>query len=136
MRTSRLLSGKRCLLAEANLHERRQVTSVLRGSGITHTQSYSNGIDALEDIALNEFHFAIVSENLDGLNGRELVSMIRRHKLKTVNQIPIIFMKSAIRKRDVAEIARCGVHEVVAKPFSARILLDRIRWATAMPRPS
>lgn len=105
MRTSRLLSGKRCLLAEANLHERRQVTSVLRGSGITHTQSYSNGIDALEDIALNEFHFAIVSENLDGLNGRELVSMIRRHKLKTVNQIPIIFMKSAIRKRDVAEIA-------------------------------
>ena len=70
-----------------------------------------------------------------GETSRALIRSIRTHKFRRVNQLPIVYLASILRRSDIEAIARLGAHEIVCRPFSTKTLIDRIYWTIMVPRP-
>ncbi|MFN0264184.1 response regulator [Tepidamorphus sp. 3E244] len=133
--TNPKLHLRRILVAEPSSWDRRQLSSMMRSFGATEIQNVGDGFEALETLDHSGADIALIGENLPGLTGRELVKAIRQHQRPDVCRMPIIFIVNHVCRRDMQEIARLGVHEVVCKPFSTRTLMDRVNWALTIPRP-
>ncbi len=123
------------LIAEPNAWERRQVASMLRAFGAVDIRSARDADESMEIIETSPPDLAIISEGMAGETSRSLIQSIRTHKFRRVNQLPIVYLASILRRSDIEAIARLGAHEIVCRPFSTKTLIDRIYWTIMVPRP-
>lgn len=71
---------------------------------------------------------------LDGIDGLELVKLIRRDPLSKNSYVPIILMTGFSHKLRVMAARDIGVSEFLVKPFTAKDLYARIVQAVEKPR--
>lgn len=129
------LNHLRILVAEGNQWDRRQINSMLRAFGAVDVLNTRDGAKTLETVETQVPDVIIISGGLSLLSGPEVVRLIRHHKSKSINHLPIVFIANVVRRGEMQMIARLGVHEVVCKPFSTKSLIDRIYWSKIVPRP-
>jgi len=95
----------RVLLVDDNQHMRAIVTTVLAGVGVKHVRETRDGSEALD--ALRDWPA----------------------------DLPIIMMTGHSEKSRVMEARDAGVTEFVAKPLTAKAVLDRMQAVIYHPRP-
>ena len=128
------LTHYRLLVVEGNPWDRRQIASMLRAFGATDIHFAYTGREAMHTIENLLPDMVIIAERLTDISGAKVVKLIRRHKARPVNHIPILFVVSSVSKSGIESIARLGVHELICKPFSTKTLIDRIYWTLMVPR--
>ena len=84
--------------------------------------TYTDGVKALEGIADHPVDLAILDIKMPRMDGMELLNRIRR-----TSQIPVIFLTSKDDEVDELLGLRMGADDYIRKPFSQRLLLERIR---------
>ncbi len=84
--------------------------------------TYADGSDALDGIGRKPVDLAIVDIKMPRMDGMELLSALRRK-----DDLPVIFLTSKDEEFDEVMGLRMGADDYIKKPFSQRLLMERIR---------
>jgi two-component system response regulator ChvI len=97
------------------------VTMALEAEGFA-VRAYSDGDEALRGITAQPVDLAIVDIKMPRMDGMELLSRLRK-----LSQMPIILLTSKDDEVDEVLGLRMGADDYITKPFSQRLLIERIR---------
>ena len=97
------------------------VSMVLEAEGFD-VKTYTDGASALTALSQAQPDLAILDIKMPRMDGMEL---LRRLRLKT--DMPVIFLTSKDEEIDEVIGLRMGADDYVRKPFSQRLLVERIR---------
>lgn len=96
------------------------VSMALRAEGFG-VSVYNDGLEGLEGIHTKQPDLAILDIKMPKMDGIELIKELRKSY-----QFPIIFLTSKDDEIDEIVGLRMGADDYVTKPFSQRLLLERI----------
>jgi two-component system response regulator ChvI len=83
---------------------------------------YTDGAEALRGITANPVDLAILDIKMPRMDGMELLERLRRQ-----SELPVIFLTSKDDEVDELMGLRMGADDYIKKPFSQRLLIERIR---------
>lgn len=132
------VSQLKILIVEDNVHFRTLLRSILQALGMTLLEEARDGIEAidiLDNVHPNTpFDLVILDWKMEGMDGVECVSMIR--KLKGISRaVPIIMVTGYTETSLQNEARNAGVNDFLGKPISPQSLLGRIVSVMENPRP-
>ena len=84
--------------------------------------TYADGAEALEGLGRRPADLAILDIKMPRMDGMELLSELRRR-----DSLPVIFLTSKDDEVDEIMGLRLGADDYIKKPFSQRLLMERIR---------
>jgi two-component system, OmpR family, response regulator ChvI len=85
-------------------------------------RTYTDGAEALRGLTANPVDLAILDIKMPRMDGMELLERLRRQ-----SELPVIFLTSKDDEVDELMGLRMGADDYIKKPFSQRILIERIR---------
>lgn len=97
------------------------VSIALQAEGYA-TRLYSDGETALKALLESPPDLAVFDIKMPRMDGMELLNRLRRH-----SSLPVIFLTSKDDEQDEEAGLEQGADDYIAKPFSLRLLLARIR---------
>ncbi|HEY0413756.1 MAG TPA: response regulator transcription factor [Allosphingosinicella sp.] len=97
------------------------VSIALQAEGFA-TRVYSDGETALKALVDNPPDLAVLDVKMPRMDGMELLRRIREK-----SELPVIFLTSKDEELDEALGLAMGADDYIAKPFSQRLLIARIR---------
>ena len=97
------------------------LSAALRDEGYS-VDTYGDGVEALDGIARRPVDLAILDIKMPRMDGMELLGNLRKK-----NNLPVIFLTSKDDEIDEVMGLRMGADDYIKKPFSQRLLLERIR---------
>ena len=97
------------------------VSMALEAEGFT-VKTYSDGVEALRELNTNPPDLAVLDIKMPRMDGMELLGRIRKQ-----SQLPVIFLTSKDDEVDEVLGLRMGADDYITKPFSQRLLVERIR---------
>jgi two-component system response regulator ChvI len=86
------------------------------------TRVYSDGVSALKALTDNPPDLGVFDIKMPGMDGMELL-----RRLRETSSMPVIFLTSKDDELDEALGLAMGADDYIAKPFSQRLLIARIR---------
>ncbi|MFN3989900.1 MAG: response regulator transcription factor [Erythrobacter sp.] len=97
------------------------VSIALKSEGFV-TRLYSDGETALKALLENPPDLAVFDIKMPKMDGLELLARVREH-----SALPVIFLTSKDDESDEEMGLELGADDYIAKPFSLRLLIARIR---------
>jgi two-component system, OmpR family, response regulator ChvI len=85
-------------------------------------RTYSDGAEALRGLAQHPADLAILDIKMPRMDGMELLGQLRKQ-----SAMPVIFLTSKDDEVDEVLGLRMGADDYIKKPFSQRLLVERIR---------
>lgn len=100
------------------------VSMALEAEGFT-VRTYPDGDEALRGLTQKPADLAVLDIKMPRLNGMELLQKLKQ--TPTTQNMPVIFLTSKDEEVDEIMGLRMGADDYIKKPFSQRLLLERIR---------
>ena len=97
------------------------VSIALEAEGF-RVQTFTGGDEALRSLAANPVDLAILDIKMPRMDGVELLKRLRQ-----TSSLPVIFLTSKDEEIDEVLGFRMGADDYIRKPFSLRLLIERIR---------
>ena len=97
------------------------ISMALEAEGFT-VRTYADGEEALRGMTQRPVDLAVLDIKMPRLDGMELLQ-----KLRQTSQLPVIFLTSKDDEVDELLGLRMGADDYIKKPFSQRLLIERIR---------
>jgi two-component system response regulator ChvI len=97
------------------------VSMALEAEGFA-VRCYSDGAEALQGMIAQPVDLAVLDIKMPRMDGMELLGRLRRQ-----SPIPVIFLTSKDDEVDELLGLRMGADDYIRKPFSQRLLIERIR---------
>lgn len=97
------------------------VTIALEAEGF-RVRTYPDGQKAWDALSKNPADLAVLDIKMPRMDGMELL-----RKLREVSDMPVIFLTSKDEEIDQLLGLRMGADDYIGKPFSQRLLIERIR---------
>lgn len=125
----------RILIADDNHHMRVLLTEILRAIGVIHIHEAADGAQALQMLRNHQVDIVMTDLSMQPLDGIDFVRLLRNSPDSPNQMIPVIMITGHSTMRRVAEARDAGVNEFLAKPLTARGVLERIGRIVEHPRP-
>jgi two-component system chemotaxis response regulator CheY len=104
---------------------RTSVCALFQHFGFANIVEAGDGCQALDIIKSNKIDLLITDLDMPNMDGIELVRAIRSDdSLKT---LPVLFLTADAEKNSIAEAAQAGVDDYLLKPFTMKVLEQKIR---------
>lgn len=129
------LESLRVLLVDDNPHMRAIVASILKGVGVRQVCEAQDGAEGLQALRSWPADVAIVDFQMAPLDGACFTRLVRNSTDSENIYLPIIMMTGFADRGRVFEARDAGVSEMIAKPITARAILDRLEAVILRPRP-
>ncbi|MGD9538314.1 MAG: response regulator transcription factor [Alphaproteobacteria bacterium] len=97
------------------------VTMALEAEGYA-VRASSDPEKGLRELLAKPPEVAVIDIKMPRLDGLELLRQLRRH-----SHVPVIFLTSKIEEADQIEGLRLGADDYITKPFSQKLLIERIK---------
>ncbi len=97
------------------------VSMALEAEGFT-VETYNDGAEALDGLSKRPVDLAVLDIKMPRMDGMELLGAIRKK-----DSLPVIFLTSKDDEVDELLGLRMGADDYITKPFSQRLLIERIR---------
>src|SRR5438067_2942303 len=97
------------------------ITMLLEQEGY-HVRSYTDGASALTALTATPPDLAILDIKMPRMDGMELL-----RRLRQANEIPVIILTSKDEEIDELMGLNAGADDYIRKPFSQRLLLERVK---------
>ena len=85
-------------------------------------RTFTDGSDALRALAVQNVDLVVLDIKMPRMDGMELLTRIR-----SASSVPVIFLTSKDDEVDEVLGLRMGADDYITKPFSQRLLVERIR---------
>ena len=106
------------------------ISMALEAEGF-EVRTYADGVEALDAMLAKPVDLAVLDIKMPRMDGIELLTRLRQ---KTA--IPVIFLTSKDEEVDEVLGFRMGADDYITKPFSQRLLIERIRAILRRNEPS
>jgi two-component system cell cycle response regulator DivK len=116
---------RKCILVVEDQEDNRQILRDLLASGGFDMIEAENGVDAITAAEASRPDLILMDIQLPVLDGYEATRRIKANP--DLNSIPIIVVTSYALSGDEDKARRAGCDDYVAKPFSPRELLAKIK---------
>jgi two-component system chemotaxis response regulator CheY len=103
---------------------RRIVCNALREIGYSEVVEAEDGQDAMDKLGADTFEFIITDWNMPVMNGLDLTKSIRGHE--RFGELPILMITTRGMQEDVIAAMQARVNNYIVKPFTAKILREKI----------
>lgn len=110
---------------------RNAVAAMLNEMGFEKVHQAHNGVEALKYLSRVNFDVILSEWQLPKMDGIELLIKVRKDP-KTC-QIPFIITSATVEHDEVLRAIKCGVSEYLVKPFSPKMLEERLQRAIEKP---
>ena len=97
------------------------VSMLLEGEGYS-VRTYNDGVQALAAFEKSLPDLAVLDVKMPRMDGMELL-----RQLRTKTDLPVVFLTSKDEEIDELIGLRMGADDYIRKPFSQRLLVERIR---------
>ena len=98
----------------------------LESEGFT-VDTFLNGEEALVGLSNKKYDLGLFDINMPRMNGNELLMKIRLSKDESLKNLPVIFLTSRDQEQDEIIGLKMGAADYIKKPFSQKLLNERIR---------
>ena len=98
----------------------------LESEGFT-VDTFLNGVDALKALESKSYDLGLFDIKMPKMDGNELLTKVRSSKVENLKNLPIIFLTSKDHEQDEIIGLRMGASDYIKKPFSQKLLNERIR---------
>ena len=88
---------------------------------------FQNGLEALNALETKTYDLGLFDIKMPKMDGNELLSRVRSSKNIELREMPIIFLTSKDQEQDEIIGLRMGAADYITKPFSQKLLNERIR---------
>ena len=105
---------------------RTSVSLALETDGF-QVDAFNNGVEALEALESKHYDLGLFDIKMPKMDGNELLSKVRNSKIETLKNMPVIFLTSKDQEQDEIIGLRMGAADYITKPFSQKLLNERIR---------
>ena len=89
--------------------------------------TFINGVEALEALEKNSYDLGLFDIKMPKMDGNELLNKVRSSKIEKLKDLPIIFLTSKDQEQDEIIGLRMGASDYIKKPFSQKLLNERVR---------
>ncbi len=97
------------------------VSIALEGEGY-EVRTFSDGEEALRGLTARPVSLVVLDIKMPRMDGMELLTRLRQN-----SNVPAIFLTSKDDELDEVEGLRRGADDYITKPFSQRLLIERVR---------
>lgn len=125
----------RVLLVDDNHHMRVLLAEILRAIGVKHILEANDGAEGLQMMRNNPIDIVMTDLSMQPLDGIDFVRLLRNSPDSPNQMAPVIMITGHSTQRRVAEARDAGVNEFLAKPLTARGVIERISQIVDHPRP-
>ncbi|MEQ8349067.1 MAG: response regulator transcription factor [Sneathiellaceae bacterium] len=108
-------------LVDDDRHILTSVAIALESEGYT-VSTYTDGAEALRGIAVQPVDLVVLDIKMPRLDGMETLQKLRRS-----SNVPVIFLTSKDDEVDEVLGLKMGADDYIRKPFSQRLLIERVR---------
>lgn len=122
------------LVVDDDQYLRKIVRSLLIGFGVPRVYEAGDGAQGLELMQQFRPDLVLTDWEMPMLDGAEMVRLIRQPSSPYAT-VGIIMMTAHTERHRIQKAMRLGVNEIIAKPFSAKSLHDRMTLVVHHPRP-
>jgi CheY-like chemotaxis protein len=123
------------LLVDDNHHMRVLLSEILRAIGVKYIFEASDGAQGLQMMKGHEVDIIMTDLSMQPLDGIDFTRLIRRSKDSPNQMCPIIMITGHSTLQRVHEARDAGVNEFLAKPLTAKGVIERITQVIDNPRP-
>ena len=102
------------------------VSLALEAEGF-EVDTFKNGEDAMSGFAKKKYDLGLFDIKMPRMNGNELLMKVRSSNNFELKNMPIIFLTSKDQEQDEIIGLKMGAADYIKKPFSQRLLNERIR---------
>lgn len=106
------------------------VSMALEAEGY-HVQTYADGASALAGLQANPPDIAVFDIKMPRMDGMELLRRLRQK-----SELPVIFLTSKDDEIDELFGLKLGADDYIRKPFSQRLLVERVRAVLRRAQPA
>lgn len=117
------------LIVDDNAHMRAIVATLLHALGVTECHQASDGAEARAMIAQWRPDLVIVDQNMRPVSGIDFARALRRAPDECFDT-PIIMLTAHTERSIVIAARDAGIDEILAKPISAKALMQRLHAVT------
>ena len=89
--------------------------------------TFVNGVEALAALESNSYDLGLFDIKMPKMDGNELLTKVRSSKIERLKELPIIFLTSKDQEQDEIIGLRMGASDYIKKPFSQKLLNERVR---------
>ena len=123
------------LLVDDNHHMRVLLGEILRAIGVKHIFEASDGAAGLQTMKNQPIDIIMTDLSMQPLDGIDFVRLIRRSKDSPNPMCPVIMITGHSTMQRVHEARDAGVDEFLAKPLTAKGVIERMTQVIDHPRP-
>ena len=89
--------------------------------------TFKNGEEALKGLQIKKYDLGLFDIKMPRMNGNELLMKVRSSNNPDLKNLPIIFLTSKDQEQDEIIGLKMGAADYIKKPFSQKLLNERIR---------
>ncbi|THD61232.1 response regulator [Phenylobacterium sp.] len=123
------------LLVDDNHHMRMLLSEILKAIGVRHIFEASDGAQGLQMMKNHNVDIVMTDLSMQPLDGIDFVRLLRRSPDSPNQLCPVIMITGHSTIARVQEARNAGVNEFLAKPLTARSVLERVAQIIDHPRP-
>jgi CheY-like chemotaxis protein len=123
------------LVVEDHRHMRVMLSEILRAIGVGKILTASDGAEGLQLVRANNVDVVFTDLAMEPVDGIEFVRMIRSSPDAAHHMLPVIMITGQLTLPRIKEARDAGVNEFVAKPITARAIIERLHQIIDHPRP-
>lgn len=123
------------LIVDDNHHMRVLISEILRAIGCRHIYEASDGAEGLQIIRNHAIDIVMTDLSMQPLDGIDFVRLLRNSSDSPNPMVPVIMVTGHSTQRRLFEARDAGVNEFLAKPLTARGVVERITQVIEHPRP-
>jgi two-component system, chemotaxis family, chemotaxis protein CheY len=123
------------LLVDDNRHMRVLLSEILKALSVRHIFEASDGAQGLQMMRQHEIDIIMTDLSMQPLDGIDFVRLLRRSPDSPNPMCPVIMITGHSTMARVQEARNAGVNEFLAKPLTARGVVERISQVVENPRP-
>jgi CheY-like chemotaxis protein len=124
----------RILLVDDNHYMRVLLAEILRAGGVVHIFEANDGAEGLQAMRDNPIDLVMTDLSMQPLDGIDFVRLLRNSPDSPNQLAPVIMITGHTTLARVREARDAGVSEFLAKPLTARGVIERIHQAVENPR--
>jgi two-component system, chemotaxis family, chemotaxis protein CheY len=123
------------LLVDDNHHMRVLLAEILKAVGVRQIHEAGDGAQALQMMRNHTIDIIMTDLSMQPLDGIDFVRLLRRSPDSPNQMCPVIMITGHSTMTRVNEARNAGVNEFLAKPLTARGVVERISQVIDHPRP-
>jgi CheY-like chemotaxis protein len=123
------------LLVDDNHHMRVLLSEILKAVGVRQIFEASDGAQGLQMMRNHAIDIIMTDLSMQPLDGIDFVRLLRRSPDSPNQMCPVIMITGHSTLARVQEARNAGVNEFLAKPLTARGVVERLSQVVDHPRP-